>query len=384
MRASLRVNNDVAVADFVELAVVAEEAGFDQLWVSNDLFLRSAPVLLAAAATATRRIALGVGILNPYSMHPAEIAMTAATLAELSGGRFLLGIGAGAEDFLGWAGIARPAPLTRTREAIVALRALLGGDRPARDPDAGPGWTDGAHLRLPPADVPIYVGGMSPRMLAMAGAHADGVLPLLFPPEHYATAAEQVRGGVLAAGRPAAAVDVAACIWCSMDPDRERARAALAEKIAYYGPSFAPYLLQRAGLTPTDFAGIRAAVEAGDLAAASAQVDERMLRLGVAGDAGDVVTRCRGLLAAGATHLSFGPPLGPDPLTAVRRLGTDVLPALRAEVRSGGKRADGRPGAEGVEGQGEVAAPGGRGVAEHAGVGEQQHRNVLGADVGPQ
>lgn len=328
MRASLRVNNDVAVADFVELAVVAEEAGFDQLWVSNDLFLRSAPVLLAAAATATRRIALGVGILNPYSMHPAEIAMTAATLAELSGGRFLLGIGAGAEDFLAWAGIARPAPLTRTREAIVALRALLAGDRPARAVTTG--WTDGAHLRMPPADVPIYVGGMSPRMLAMAGAHADGVLPLLFPPEHYATAAQQVREGVLTAGRPAAAVDVAACIWCSLDPDRERARAALAEKIAYYGPSFAPYLLRRAGLTTADFAGIRAAVEAGDLAAAAAQVDERMLRLGVAGDAEDVVTRCRGLLAAGATHLSFGPPLGPDPLTAVRRLGSEVLPALRA------------------------------------------------------
>ena len=115
---SLRLNNDVPVAEFVELARLAESLEFDQIWVSNDLFFRSAPVLLAAAATATCRIALGTCILNPYSMHPAEIAMTATTLQELSGGRFLLGLAAGADDFLGWAGIARHAPLARTREAV--------------------------------------------------------------------------------------------------------------------------------------------------------------------------------------------------------------------------------------------------------------------------
>ena len=105
MKASVRLNNDLDVETFVALAVTAERAGFDQVWLSHDLFWRSAPVMLAAAAVATERIALGIGIANPYSAHPAEIAMHAATLQELTGGRFLLGLGAGAEEFLGWAGM---------------------------------------------------------------------------------------------------------------------------------------------------------------------------------------------------------------------------------------------------------------------------------------
>jgi 5,10-methylenetetrahydromethanopterin reductase len=65
---------------------------------------------------------------------------------------------------------------------------------------------------------------MSPRMLALAGEVADGVLPLVFPPEHFPVAAAHVAEGVARAGRDPAEVDVPACIWCSVDPDPERAR----------------------------------------------------------------------------------------------------------------------------------------------------------------
>ena len=75
LRLSLRLNNDLPPSRYIEIAVAAEEAGFDQLWVSHDLLLRSAPVLLAAAAGVTSRIHLGAGVLNPYSAHPAELAM---------------------------------------------------------------------------------------------------------------------------------------------------------------------------------------------------------------------------------------------------------------------------------------------------------------------
>ena len=91
MKFSLRFNNDLPVRDYLKYAAAAEAAGFDQFWVSNDLFLRSAPVILSALAMTTERIEIGSCILNPYTMHPAEIAMFAATLDELSGGRFNLG-----------------------------------------------------------------------------------------------------------------------------------------------------------------------------------------------------------------------------------------------------------------------------------------------------
>jgi len=338
VRFSVRVNNDLSVAELTALAVAAEDAGFDQVWVSNDLFLRSALVLAATVAARTSRIAVGIGVMNPYSVHPAELAMAAATLQEASGGRFLLGLGAGAEQFLGWAGLARAAPLATTRTAVVTLRALLG--HPDADRALLPDWARqpaGAALKFPvETPVPVYVGAMGPRMLAMAGTHADGALPLLYPPETYPAARAAVTSGAVSAGTGAAGrdVDVPACFWVSLSDDPVAARDALAEKLAYYGPSFGAELLAAAGLRPDDFKAAARLAHAGRPAAAL--IDDRMLSLGVAGDAAGVIARCQGLRALGAEHLSFGPPLGPDPVAAIGRLGDSVLPVLRARTAPGG------------------------------------------------
>jgi 5,10-methylenetetrahydromethanopterin reductase len=328
-RFSLRLNNDVPVDEFVELAQLAEALDFDQIWVSHDLFFRAAPVLLAAAAAATSRISLGTCVLNPYSAHPAEIAMTAATLQELSEGRFLLGVAAGAEDFLSWAGIPRPAPLRRTREAIVAIRALCSGVSPADVPDSGAGWRAEARLRVAATSTPIYLGAMSPRMLELIGEVADGGLPLLYPPETFVDAAGHVDVGLARAGRRRADVDLAACIWVSVDADAERARLPLAEKLAYYGASFAPDVLARVGVEAESLAPLREL----DPAHAAERVPPAMMSLGVSGRPDEIVERCAGLVAAGATHLSFGPPLGPDRRAAVRLLGEAVLPELERQRR---------------------------------------------------
>lgn len=320
---SLRLNNDLSVRQFTELAAAAEEAGFDQVWVSHDLFWRSAPVLVAAAAAETRRVRLGTGIMNPFSAHPAELAMHAATLQELSHGRFLLGIGAGAEEFLAWAGLRRPRPLSAARAAVLACRALLEGGSPAES-----GWQPQAHLRWDGPRVPIYLGAMGPKMLALGGEVADGVLGLSFPPERAQSSADIVRNAAAAAGRDPATIDVPACFWCSIDDDPDRAAAALAEKLAYYGPAISGVQLADAGLSPSSFVPAAQALERGDVATARRLITPHMLRLGVVGNAAAVVARCRDLAAAGAMHLSFGPPLGPDPVAAVLRLGQEVLPGL--------------------------------------------------------
>lgn len=321
MKFSVRFNNDLPAERFIHMAALAEEAGFDQIWVSNDLFWQSAPVLVAAAARVTSRIALGVGVFNPVSMHTAEIAMAASTLQEVSGGRFCLGLGAGADEFLGWAGLPVGAPLRRTERALKELRALFAGDAPQ-------GWRPEGHLRTGPASVPIYVGAMGPRMLNMAGRLADGALPLLLPPERYAFAAAQINDGARAAGRDPDSIDVAACIWCSIDANRDTAKRALASKIAYYGASFSPYLLAAASLTVLDFRQIQLTMADGDVERAAGLVTPAMLNLGVAGGVDELVEACMRLAAAGASHISFGPPLGPDPGWAIEALGKKVLPAL--------------------------------------------------------
>ena len=327
MRFSLRLNNDLTLPAYLALAQAAEMAGFDQFWVSNDLFLRSAPVILAAVASATSRIEIGSCILNPYTIHPSEIAMLAATLDELSGCRFNLGLAAGAADFLGWVGLPQTRPLAEMRATIVAIRAMLRGER---GPFAGPfaPWTEDAYLRFAaPRVTPIYLGAMSPGMLRLAGELADGALPLLFPPEHYFGVRPYIEDGIAARDASLGQLDLAACIWVSLDEDRAAAHHALAQKVAYYGHTLSPLILERLGLTHADFAPIERALTAErDQPKALALVDERMLAIGVVGTARDVIARIEPLVRAGARHISFGPPLGPDPLAAVRLLGRAVLP----------------------------------------------------------
>ncbi|HVS13305.1 MAG TPA: LLM class flavin-dependent oxidoreductase [Thermoanaerobaculia bacterium] len=333
MRFSLRLNNDLPLDDYRRLAVAAEDAGFDQLWVSHDLFLRSAPVLVAAMAAVTRRLSLGIGILNPYTQSPAEIAMTAATLDELSGNRFLLGLGAGAADFLEWVGIEQARPLAAVAESMAAIRALLSGETGAVH-GRHLRWSEQCYLRFAaPRTTPIYLGAMGPRMLELAGRAADGALPLLFPPEHLHSVRPLIARGIAARDPELPPFDLAACVWLSLADDPAAARRPLAEKIAYYGRSLGPLILERLGLERAAFEPIHRALHRDrDLERAVALVDERMLAIGVAGDPDAVISRLSTLLDAGVRHLSFGPPLGPDPLVAVELLGRRVLPALRAAV----------------------------------------------------
>lgn len=330
MKFSLRLNNDRPVSEYVTLAQAAEKAGFDQFWVSHDLFLRSAPVILAAVAQATERIEIGTCIVNPYTMNPAEIAMMAATLDELSGGRFNLGLGAGAGEFLKWVGISQDKPLMAVIETIKVLNALLSG-KPAPLDGEFLQWDNEAYLRFAPLRrIPIYIGAMSPNMLRAIGEIADGGLPLLFPPEHYETVMPLIREGVERSGRDLDEIDIAACIWCSVDDDRIAAEDALREKIAYYGHALSPMIWERLGVTREAFNEIeRAMMVERDNEKAKRLVTPAMLRIGIVGDTHDLIERLEGLVAMGAQHLSFGPPLGPNVLAAVEALGRDVLPHFR-------------------------------------------------------
>ena len=325
MRFSIRLNNDHTLAENVAFAQAAEAAGFDQLWVSNDLFLRSAPVILAAVAQATTRLEFGTGILNPYTIHPAEIAMLAATLDELSGCRFNLGLAAGAGEFLKWVGIEQATPLAAVRETLLAVRRLLQGERVALDGQFLH-WTGEAYLRFTaPRVTPIYVGAMSPQMLALTGELADGALPLLFPPEHYFGVLPLIEAGLARRDPTLGELDLAACIWVSLAADTAAARRVLAHKIAYYGHALSPLIWQRLGVTREDFGPIeQAMMVARDEELALRLVDERMMRIGVVGSPRDVIARLEPLVAAGVRHLSFGPPLGPDPLAAIALLGAVI------------------------------------------------------------
>ena len=176
---------------------------------------------------------------------------------------------------------------------------------------------------------PIYVGAMGPRLLTLAGELADGALPLLLPPEHYATVRPLIEAGLARRAVARGPFDLAACVWVSVAEDGRAARRALAEKVAYYGQAFGDLIHARLGVTRETFAPItQAAMVERDLARAATMVTDEMLQIGIAGSPEAVVERLRPLVDAGVRHVSLGPPLGPDPVRAVELLGRHVLPHL--------------------------------------------------------
>ncbi len=332
MRFSLSLNSGHGpTAEAVKLAVLAERQGLECVWYCQDLFQRDAWVFLTAAAAHTKQIDLGTGIVTPYTVSPAELAMHAATLDEYSGGRVRLGISVGAVEFLKWVGIDARRPLSAMRESIELIRRLMRGERVEHDGRVFRGWTRDAYMRFKPLRdrVPIYLGAQSRRMLELTGEVADGGLPLLFPPEYIEEVLKRISTGAARAGRSLEDLDVVGCIWFSVSRDPEAARDALRGLISFYGPHLAPEMIGKVGLTPGDFDPIREALSQKDYEKAKGLVTDEMAQLAVHGTPEDCVERIDRLIGRGLTHVRFGPPLGPDPEETIRLIGEEIIPYFK-------------------------------------------------------
>lgn len=175
MRTSINVIPECPLAEIVELAVAAERLGFDRCWVYDEgLVTRDVYVTLAAIAAATTSLQLGPGITNPYTRHPAQTASAIASLDEQSGGRAFLGIGAGGSLTLDPIGLARHKPLTAVRDVIAVARKLFSGV--AVDHDGPTATLRSAQMVYGRADTEIWLAGRGPKMLALGGEVADGVM----------------------------------------------------------------------------------------------------------------------------------------------------------------------------------------------------------------
>ncbi|MCW3978438.1 MAG: LLM class flavin-dependent oxidoreductase, partial [Candidatus Bathyarchaeota archaeon] len=239
MRFSISLNSGHgSTVEAVRLAVLAEKNGLECVWYCQDLFQRDVWVFLTAAAAHTKKIDLGTGIVTPYTVNPAELAMHAATLDEYSGGRVRLGVSVGAVEFLRWVGIEARRPLSAMRESIELIRRLLKGERVEHEGRVFRGWTRDAYMRFEPLRdrIPVYLGAQSRRMLELTGEIADGGLPLLFPPEYIEDVLWHISRGATRAERRIEDVDVVGCIWFSVSDDPEAAMDALRGLVSFYGP----------------------------------------------------------------------------------------------------------------------------------------------------
>ncbi|HEY0718240.1 MAG TPA: LLM class flavin-dependent oxidoreductase [Streptosporangiaceae bacterium] len=215
----------------------AERLGFDSLWTPAGTVPDSFHVCAAWSQDTSLRT--GISVVPAARMWtPPSLAIQAATLAQLSAGRFVLGLGTGGygPDF--WASVGLPnRPIAVMREYVTQVRALLEGQTAtgAGTGDGSPGWPRSASLGvpdLPPA--PVYLAALGPQMLRLAGEAADGALLNWATPERIAVSRAEIDAGAARAGRAPGSVPMTMYIRVCIDDDVAAARRALGTQVLGY------------------------------------------------------------------------------------------------------------------------------------------------------
>lgn len=206
--------NDIQLENQITYVVEAEKLGVDSAW-SAEAWGYDAITPLAYLAAKTSRIRLGTGIMQIGSRTPAMIAMTALTMAALSHGRFLLGLGvSGPQVMEGWHGVRFARPLQRTREVIEIVRMIARGERLNYNGEMYqlplPGGEGKALISdaQPQPNLPIYLATLGPKNLELTGELANGWVGTSFVPEHARIFFDSIEAGARKAGRSLADIDL--------------------------------------------------------------------------------------------------------------------------------------------------------------------------------
>lgn len=229
----------------VEVVQEADRLGVYVVWAA-EAYGSDAITPLAWLGPQTERIRLGTAIMQMPGRTPANAAMTAMTLNQLSGGRFLMGLGlSGPQVVEGWHGVSYARPLSRSREYVAIVRQIFRKERvtldgavyqlPYQGEDAtGQGKPLKTTLDADP-DIPIYLAALGPKNVALTAEIADGWLPIFFSPQRYDDVYRpHVEEGLARAGKSMENFDIAPMVSVVIDESLEACYNALRPMLALY------------------------------------------------------------------------------------------------------------------------------------------------------
>jgi len=307
-RASLLLANMPDPRSVLALARHAEGAGFRRVWLSENNVLDAAS--LAGAIAATTTLELGTAIVPVFSRSPALLAMTAATISRLGGGRpFHLGIGAGGKVTVDrWHGVPFTETVRTVEDTLAIARQALSGER--TDYAGASRHSDGFRIASGPAySARIYIGGMGPAMQNLAARKADGLILTWLSPRIAADMRPGLDELTRAAGRDPAEVELIARVYVAVCDDPAAAREAVRKELVEYLIS-RPYgrYFAAAGFA-SEVEAVTTAFAARDRGRAVAAVSDRLLdEMLVCGrDAAAIAAPLRAFLDSGADHLLIQP-----------------------------------------------------------------------------
>jgi alkanesulfonate monooxygenase SsuD/methylene tetrahydromethanopterin reductase-like flavin-dependent oxidoreductase (luciferase family) len=221
----------------VRAAVRSEELGYDAFFVGEAWGLDAA-ALIAEIATKTERILLGTAILSVWSRSAATLAMAATTLSQISGGRFVLGLGASTPQLTeGFHDVTFSSPLKQVRRVVTQVHELLQGDRiPLSE------GNDSRALRLggEPAPVPVYLAALAPASVRLTGEIADGWMPFFFPLSRLHEGLALLQEGSAKGSAPGHPCRICPAVGVAVAEDERVARESAAWWVAFYLTTMGP------------------------------------------------------------------------------------------------------------------------------------------------
>ncbi len=320
-RFGLGIQSDKPPGEYAAIAGRAEASGFDVVSVYGDLRYQPPIGALLEIAAATEHVAVGPACLNPYSLHPYEIAGQIAFLDMVSHGRAFLGLARG--SWLGAIGVSPSRPLQRLEEAWAVIAALLAGDESGV---AGEVFTlePGTKLAYTPIrrKLDVLIGTWGPRTLQLAGRL--GATEVKVGGSANPDIVPFVRSHLGLAGSETGIVVGAVTV---VDEDRAAARRRARREVAMYLDVVAE-LDPTFEVEPGVLAAVRAGLAVGDpVAAGTAIPDEVLDRFAFAGTPSDIAIQASRVFAAGASRVEFGTPHGLTTARGIDLLGRQVIPA---------------------------------------------------------
>ncbi|HET7420412.1 MAG TPA: LLM class flavin-dependent oxidoreductase [Candidatus Dormibacteraeota bacterium] len=275
-------------------AKMAERLGFKSVWTTQLPDARDAAVVLAGYANATERVTLGTGVLPIYTRHPTAMAQMAASLDELSGGRFILGLGVSHRVTVEsmW-GLRLDRPVEAMREYLHIVRTTLREGTCSFDGEQfSARWGYSAPRR---PDMQVMISALSPRMLELAGEMADGVVLWMCSPAYIRDrVVPAVSAARAKAGKSMDGFEVVAAIPVCLTPDREAGIEVFSQTVERYASL--PFYRKM-----MDASGFKDELEAGEIS--ESMVDE----LAGIGDEEQVQAAIERYREAGVTLLGAGP-----------------------------------------------------------------------------
>ena len=308
-RVALYLQDAHSLRDAIEYVKYAEARGFEAVWQAESRLVRDAVVPMAAFAAVTSRIKIGSGVINNWTRNAAVIAATFLTLDDLAQDRIYCGIGAWWDPLAAKVGIQRRKNLLAMREVVTAVRRLLNRERVTFHGEfvqLDDVELDVVHGRKEPRRVPIYIGATGPKMLALTGEIADGVvLNYLVSPKYNEMAMSQLKIGAKKAGKSVYDIDRPQLVVCSVDEDRQKALDAARKLVTQYlGQQ--PHIMKASGVSQDLLDEIGQvltwpATEEQILEAMKLVPDDVVQMITASGTPAEVKAKVREYVAAGAT-----------------------------------------------------------------------------------